>query len=56
MPRFRVTVRHGPPHQYEIRDIDAPTLADALRLAVERIEVLATPGADLVEVRVMERD
>lgn len=55
MPRYRVTVRHGPPQQYEMQDVDAATLADALRLAADQMAVLASPGADLVEVRIQER-
>lgn len=52
MPLFRVTVRHGRPQQYVLEDIEAPTLADALRAAADTIAAASDPGADLAEVRV----
>lgn len=52
MPVYRVTIRHGRPQQYVIDDIEAPTLAAAMRLAAERIAVARDADADLVEIRI----
>lgn len=52
MPRFRVTVRYGRPQQYAVEDIEAATLADALRDAAEQVAVAREPDADLAEIRV----
>jgi len=52
MPVYRVTIRHGRPQQYVIDDIEAPTLAAAMRLAAERMAVARDADADLVEIRI----
>ena len=51
MPLYRVTVRHGRPQQYVVEDVEADSLADALRQAAE-IPVASEPGADLAEIRI----
>lgn len=52
MPSYRATFRYGGQHpRYEMLDVEADDLRDALRTAADRVtdEVVAT--ADLVEVR-----
>ncbi len=51
MPRYRMTVRIGQPgRHYDLQDIDAATLHDALRLALEHFPKGAE-RADLLEIR-----
>ncbi len=50
MPTYRATIRHGKPQRYHVEDIDAPDIAEAMRLLSERFPPNVT-GADLVEVR-----
>ena len=52
MPHYRVTIRHGRPQQYVIEDIEAESLAAALRAAADGIAVATEPDADLAEIRV----
>lgn len=52
MPLYRITVRHGRPQQYVMEDVEADSLADAMRVAADRIAVASQPGADLAEIRV----
>ena len=52
MTLYRITVRHGRPQQYIVEDVEADTLADAMRHAADRISATAEPDADLAEFRV----
>lgn len=52
MPVWRVTVRYGRPQEYAMEDVDAGTLAEAMRLAAERVAAASNPTADLVEIRI----
>lgn len=48
MPVYRVTIRVGAPRmQYQVVDITASSLREAVRLAVDEI----AEAADLVEIR-----
>jgi hypothetical protein len=49
MPTFRITIRHGLPHRYEVRDAEVEDLGAAAVLAVA--EIAAVDGADLLEIR-----
>ncbi|MEJ2185533.1 MAG: hypothetical protein P8Z36_06300 [Gemmatimonadota bacterium] len=52
MPRFRVTIRYGEPRQrYEVLDIDAEDVAEALQHLVASFPAEARATSDLVEVR-----
>jgi hypothetical protein len=52
MPLYRVTIRFGEPkHQYDVLDLTANSLREALRLAVEQFPEAAAGNADLVEIR-----
>jgi len=49
---YRVTIRHySRAQQYEVFEIDAPDLRDALVKAAERFPEALTASADLVEIR-----
>jgi len=50
MSSYRVTIRHGRPQIYHMMDVEAEDLAEALRLAAERLPAEAR-GGDLAEVR-----
>jgi hypothetical protein len=54
MPSYRITIRYAAAGRmrYHVDDTDAPTLADALRLAGERMPAEMRATADLAEVRV----
>jgi hypothetical protein len=52
MPLYRVTIRFGTPkQQYEVMDLSANSLREALRLAAEQFPDAAGSSADLVEIR-----
>jgi hypothetical protein len=52
MYRYRVTIRHGQPRrQYAVLDIEAETLADALREAADSLAPEISATADLAEIR-----
>jgi len=52
MNRYRVTIRFGSSRsQYRVLDVEATTLREALRRAVEDFPPEAEATADLVEVR-----
>lgn len=52
MARFRVTIRYGEPRQrYEVLDIEADDITEALRRLVESYPADARATSDLVEVR-----
>lgn len=52
MPGFRVVVRHGGTRpRYEVMDVEAASLSDALRDVADRIPPELDATADLVEVR-----
>lgn len=52
MPTYRMTLRFGAPrHQYDVIDIDAPSLRAALRQAADQFPDGADATADLLEVR-----
>ncbi len=49
---YRVTIRHySRAQQYEVLEIDAADLRDALVKAAERFPEALTANADLVEIR-----
>lgn len=51
MPTYRMTVRYGAPRvRYHMEDIEAPTLADALRKGAAALPAEAVDG-ELVEIR-----
>jgi hypothetical protein len=52
MPLYRVTIRYGRPQQYVMDDLEASSLAEAMRLAAEKMPVARDAGADLVEIRI----
>lgn len=52
MPHFRATVRHGHPQQYEMIDVEADSMRDALRAAADQLSEEAAATADLAEIRV----
>lgn len=52
MALYRVTIRHGRPQQYAMRDVEAATLGEAMRVAAEHMPEAVEPGADLAEIRV----
>jgi hypothetical protein len=52
MPFYRITVRHGRPQQYAMQDVEADSLAEALRFAAEEMTVARSADADLAEIRV----
>lgn len=52
MAMFRVTIRFGGSRQqYEMLDLTANSLREAMRMAVEQFPEAALADADLVEVR-----
>jgi hypothetical protein len=52
MPLYRVTIRFGAPkQQYEVLDLSANSLREAMRHAVEQFPDAAADNADLVEIR-----
>jgi hypothetical protein len=52
MARFRVTIRYGAPRQrYEMLDIEADSMPDALQRLVASFPPDAEATSDLVEVR-----
>ena len=52
MATYRVTIRYGRSgKRYELLDIEAPELREALRRAAEQVPEEAAATADLVEVR-----
>lgn len=52
MARFRVTIRYGVPRQrYEMLDIEADGVTDALRQLAESLSPDIEATADLVELR-----
>lgn len=56
MPSYRVTFRYGAPRAlYEVLDIDAAELREAMRTAADRVPESVAESAELVEVRV-QRD
>jgi hypothetical protein len=52
MPLYRITVRHGRPQQYAVQDVEAGSLADALRFAGDEMGAARLADADLAEVRI----
>ncbi len=53
MARYRVTIRYGNSgKRYEVLDVEAATLREALLRAAEEFPPEAESTADLVEVRV----
>lgn len=52
MTLYRITIRHGRPQQYAVEDVEAETLAEAMRHAADRIDAASDPHADLAELRV----
>lgn len=50
--RYRITIRHGRPQAWHVEDVEADSLAGALRHASEHIDIATRPDADLVEIRV----
>lgn len=57
MPLYRVTIRFGAPRQqYQVFDLTANSLREAMRLAAEEYPDAASEGADLVEIRKTEGD
>ena len=53
MPRYRMTVRIGRPgRQYDMQDLEAETLRDALRQALEQFPADAAQS-DLLELRLL---
>ena len=54
MATYRVTIRYGGSgKRYELLDIEAPDLREALRRAAEQVPEEAASTADLVEVRLL---
>jgi hypothetical protein len=51
MNQYRVTIRYGRPHRYHLEDVEAPTLRDALRLAVDGFPSEIEASSDLLEIR-----
>lgn len=51
MARFRVTIRYDGGRRYELLDVEAATLRDALRRAADAFPAAAGATADLAEVR-----
>ena len=52
MPHYRVTIRFGAPkQQYEVQDLTANSLREAMRMAVDEFPETAAENADLVEIR-----
>ncbi len=52
MFQYRVTVRYGDPRQqYMVLDIEAASLADALRSVADALPAEVSVGADLAEIR-----
>jgi hypothetical protein len=52
MQQYRITIRYGHPRrQYHVLDLEAATLADALRDAAEALSSEISATADLAEVR-----
>ncbi|HEX7117306.1 MAG TPA: hypothetical protein VF212_00865 [Longimicrobiales bacterium] len=52
MARYRVTIRYGDSgKRYEVIDVEAATLRDALRRAADEFPSDAEDTADLAEVR-----
>jgi hypothetical protein len=52
MPLYRVTIRFGAPkQQYDVQDITANSLREALRMAADLFPEAAVDSADLAEVR-----
>lgn len=54
MARYRMAVRYGAPRQhYHMADLEADSLADALRRAVAEVTPEVDRSADLVEIRLL---
>jgi hypothetical protein len=52
MALYRVTIRFGSPkQQYDVLDLTANSLREAMRMAVEQFPDAASEDADLVEIR-----
>lgn len=52
MPHYRVTIRFGGARQrYEMLDLTAASLREAMHMAADRYPDAATDDADLVEIR-----
>lgn len=52
MPRYRMAIRYGDVRQqYHVADLEASSLHDALRQAVDAIPEEVDRTADLVEIR-----
>lgn len=52
MPFFRATIRHGAPRpRYQVEDVQAGDLRDAMRRVLDRIGDDVAADADLVEIR-----
>ncbi len=52
MPSYRITIRYGgPPSRYEVLDVDASDLREALQAAAGRLSDEVAGTADIAEVR-----
>jgi hypothetical protein len=55
MPHYRATIRHGRPQRHHVVDIEAESLREATRLALDHFPAPAeeADAADLLEIRRM---
>lgn len=57
MPRYRVTIRYGQPRtQYQVLDIEAESMGEALTAAAGALSPEVSVTADLAEIRVLREE